>query len=80
MEYSCSKCNGILIKCIATGGIKNFSVSKLPKKIFATKETSNVFPFVCSTCGYTWKRISFLLIKLKLIYFVELCNIISLFT
>jgi len=52
MEYSCSKYKWILTKCIATGGIKNFSVTKLPEKIFVSKETSDIFPFVCSTCGY----------------------------
>lgn len=53
MNNSCVKCNGILIKCIANGGIKNFTVTKLPEKVFTTKETSNIFPFVCSNCGYT---------------------------
>lgn len=52
MNFSCPKCNCILTKCIATCGIKKFSVTKLPEKIFASKETSDIFPFVCSTCGY----------------------------
>lgn len=52
MEYLCPKCNGVLTKCIATGGIQKFSVTKLPEKIFTNKETSVIFPFACSNCGY----------------------------
>lgn len=52
MKYSCRKCNEVLTKCLASGGISNFSVMKLPIKVFSTKETSRIFPFVCSNCGY----------------------------
>lgn len=53
MNHSCPKCNEVLTKCLASGGIKNFTVVKLPEKIFSTKETSTISPFVCSNCGYT---------------------------
>lgn len=52
MEHYCPKCNCELTKCLASGGIKNLTVIKLPEKIFTSKETSGVFPFVCSNCGY----------------------------
>lgn len=37
MKYLCPKCNWELTKCIATGGIQKFSVTKLPEKIFTNK-------------------------------------------
>lgn len=53
MEYSCPKCNFKLTKCIATGTVSHFCATKLPEKVFTTKETSKLFPYVCSNCGYT---------------------------
>lgn len=38
MEYSCQKCKGVLTKCLASGGISNFSVTKLPEKYFLPKK------------------------------------------
>lgn len=53
MNYFCAKCNCKLTKCIAYGTMGHFTATKLPEKIFTTKETSNLFPYVCSNCGYT---------------------------
>lgn len=53
MQHYCPNCNVILTKCIASGGIKNFTVIKFPEKLFTSRESSSVFPFVCSNCGYT---------------------------
>lgn len=53
MSYLCPKCNVALTKCIATGVISKFSATRLPEKIFPTKETSQLLPYVCPTCGYT---------------------------
>lgn len=53
MDHLCPKCKAVLTKCIATGVVTKFSATKLPEKVFTTKETSQLFPFVCSNCGYT---------------------------
>lgn len=53
LEHLCPKCKVVLIKCIATGVLGDFSATKLTKKINTVKESSQLFPFVCSICGYT---------------------------
>lgn len=53
MKHLCPKCSVELTKCLASGGMRKFSVTKLPEKVFSTNETSDISPFVCSACGYT---------------------------
>lgn len=53
MDHLCPKCKNILTKCIATGVVTKLSATKLPEKVFTTKESSQLFPFVCPNCGYT---------------------------
>ena len=52
MQYLCPKCNIILTKCTVTSSLGKFSAVKLPIKHFTTKESSDIFPYVCSECGY----------------------------
>jgi predicted nucleic-acid-binding Zn-ribbon protein len=53
MEHLCPKCNTALTKCITTSTTGKFSAIKLSVKYFTAKESSELFPYVCSTCGYT---------------------------
>ena len=53
MEHLCPKCSTSLTKCVATSAVGKFSAVKLPVKKFTTKESSELYPFVCSNCGYT---------------------------
>jgi predicted nucleic-acid-binding Zn-ribbon protein len=53
MEHLCPKCNITMTKCIATSAAGKFSAIKLPVKSFTKKESSELFPFVCSSCGFT---------------------------
>lgn len=53
MEHLCPKCKVVLTRCTVTGVVAKFSATKLPERLFSTKETSPLFPYVCSTCGYT---------------------------
>lgn len=53
MKYLCPKCKMELTKCMVTGVVSKFSATKLPEKVFKTKESSELFPYVCPICGYT---------------------------
>ncbi|WP_094551278.1 hypothetical protein [Petroclostridium xylanilyticum] len=52
MKYICSKCEKELTKARATSAIGKFSAIKEPIKLFTTKESSVMTPYVCSNCGY----------------------------
>ena len=53
MEHICPKCNNKLTKCVAkTDTMFNLTAYRFPLKTF-DKEFSELFPYVCSGCGYT---------------------------
>ena len=53
MERKCVKCDAVLTKCFATSSLGRFAAVKYPNKNFNAKESSELFPYVCSKCGYT---------------------------
>lgn len=53
MIYMCRNCGVKLTKCTATNTVGQFSAIKKQDRAFAAKKTSELVPYVCSTCGLT---------------------------